>query len=193
MSNEPRQERAIRTREQILTGAVEVLVEHGYAGMTMQRVQSAAGVSRGALTHHFGSMTQIAVAAVDFIAENQSAEIRGAIAPETSMLDAVEVIHEITRRPTFVAGLQLWMAARTEPALREALQPGAHRLFAELRQTLAPFVGDVDDEQEVVVFLDGLLSLLRGLAIGAVLRDRPDREKQVLATWLAAFAPSPRT
>lgn len=191
MSNEPRQERAVRTREQILSGAVEVLVEHGYAGMTMQRVQSAAGVSRGALTHHFGSMTQIAVAAVDFIAENQADEIRGAIAPEAGIRDAVEVIHEITRRPTFVAGLQLWMAARTEPALREALQPGAHRLFAELRQTLAPFVGDLADP-EFAVFLDGLLSLLRGLAIGAVLRDRPDREKQVLTAWLTAFVPERR-
>ena len=125
MSNEPRQERAIRTREQILTGAVEVLVEHGYAGMTMQRVQSAAGVSRGALTHHFGSMTQIAVAAVDFIAENQSAEIRGAIAPETSMLDAVEVIHEITAAelcaliPTLASG----MVPKMEACLR-AVQGG---------------------------------------------------------------------
>ncbi|EGD55514.1 TetR family transcriptional regulator [Gordonia neofelifaecis NRRL B-59395] len=177
----------MRTREQILTGAVDVLVEHGYAGMTMQRVQSAAGVTRGALTHHFKSMTQIAVAAVDFIAANQADEIRDAIAPGMSIDDAVEVIHEITRRPTYVAGLQLWSAARTEPALREALQPGAHQLFVELQQTLAPFVDDLD-EQRFTIFLDGLLSLLRGLAIGAVLRDRPDREKQVLAAWLTIFA-----
>lgn len=168
-------------------------MEFGYAGMTMQRVQTAAGVSRGALTHHFGSMTEIAVAAIDFIAENQGEEIRGAVGPNTSAEQAVDIVHEITRRPTFVAGLQLWMAARTEPALREALQPGAHRLFRDLHDSLAPFVdrlsvdGDIDGEH-YLIFLDGLLSLLRGLAIGAVLRDRPDREKQVLATWLAAFS-----
>lgn len=187
VSNQPRQERAVRTRTQILTGAVDVLVEHGYAGMTMQRVQTAAGVSRGALTHHFGSMTEIAVAAVDFIAENQADEIRDAVGPGDSMDRVVEVIHETTRRPTFVAGLQLWAAARTEPALREALQPGAHRLFTEVQQMLAPFVDDFGPEQSAV-FLDGLLSLLRGLAIGAVLRDRPDREREILSAWLTVFA-----
>lgn len=189
MSSEPRQERAVRTREQILAGAVDVLVEHGYAGMTMQRVQAAAGVSRGALTHHFASMSEIAVAAVDFIAENQAEEIRGALDDDASIAAAVDLIHEITRRPTYVAGLQLWIAARTEPMLREALQPGAHRLFRELRDALAPVTEQLDDAQ-FSVFLDGLLSLLRGLAIGAVLRDRPDREKQVLTAWLTAFAVS---
>ncbi|ALG84413.1 TetR/AcrR family transcriptional regulator [Gordonia phthalatica] len=187
MSSEARQERAIRTREQILNGAVDVLVEHGYAGMTMQRVQAAAGVSRGALTHHFASMSQIAVAAVDFIAENQAEEIRGALSADMSITAAVDVIHEITRRPTYVAGLQLWIAARTEPALREALQPGAHQLFHDLRDALSPFAGDLDDDR-FAVFLDGLLSLFRGLAIGGVLRDRPHREKEVLAAWLTAFA-----
>lgn len=190
MTVEPRQERAVRTREQILSGAVDVLVEHGYAGMTMQRVQSAAGVSRGALTHHFASMSEIAVAAVDFIAENQAEEIRGALTPDISIAEAVEVIHEITRRPTYVAGLQLWIAARTEPTLRAALQPGAHRLFGELRDVLAPFSAHLDNHR-FGVFLDGLLSLLRGLAIGAVLRDRPDREKQILTAWLTTFASPP--
>ncbi|MBM7368514.1 TetR/AcrR family transcriptional regulator [Gordonia hydrophobica] len=186
MTVEPRQERAVRTREQILTGAVEVLVEHGYAGMTMQRVQTAAGVSRGALTHHFSSMSQIAVAAVDFIAENQAEEMRDALTPDVPIAEAVEVIHEITRRPTFVAGLQLWIAARTEPTLRDALRPGARRLFRDLRDALAPLSLDLDDEH-FAIFLDGLLSLLRGLAIGAVLRDRPEREKQIVTAWLTAF------
>ena len=181
-----RQERAIRTREQILDGAVAALVEFGYAGLTMARVQQAAGVSRGALTHHFGSMTEIAVAAIDHVADIQGAEIEQAIA-DGPLVDAVDVIHEITRRPTYIAGLQLWVAARTEPQLRDALRPGARRLSHQLRGVLAARVGDLSDER-LDVFVDGLLSLLRGLAIGGVLRDRPDREKAVLTEWLTAFS-----
>lgn len=187
MTSPPRQERAVRTRERILAGAVDVLVAHGYAGMTMQRVQAAAGVSRGALTHHFGSMSEIAVAAVDYIAEQQADEVRAALTPEESLDTAVEVIYEVTRRPTYVAGLQLWLAARTQPELRAALQPGAHRLLVQIREVLAPLAGDLTPER-LDVFVDGLLSLLRGLAVGAVLRDRPEREKQVLRTWVSAFA-----
>lgn len=186
MSSPPRQERAVRTRERILAGAVDALVEYGYAGMTMQRVQAAAGVSRGALTHHFGSMSEIAVAAIDYIADQQADEIAAAVAEDGSLDAAVETIHRITRRPTFMAGLQLWLAARAQPELRSALQPGAHRLLAQIRQALEPLVGELSPE-ELDVFVDGLLSLLRGLAIGAVLRDRPERESQVLRTWISAF------
>ncbi|MFM9379035.1 TetR/AcrR family transcriptional regulator [Gordonia sp. VNK21] len=186
MPVEPRQERAVRTREKILTGAVDVLVSHGYAGFTMARVQEAAGVTRGALTHHFGSMRELAVAAIDHIAEQQAGEIRSVSGSGATLADVTEAIHEVTRRATFVAGLELWLAARTDTELRAALQPGAHRLMEQLRSILEPVVGDLDDES-FEIFLDGLLSLLRGLAIGAVLRDRPQREHAILNAWLSSY------
>lgn len=188
MTSQHRQERAVRTREAILAGAVEVLIEYGYAGMTMQRVQSAAGVSRGALTHHFDSMTQLAVAAVDYLADSQITELQVALAPGESLDSAVSIIHEISRRPTFIAGLQLWVAARTAPELRAALQPGAHNLLEQIQAILEPQTTALTSDQ-LDVFVDGLLSLLRGLAIGAVLRDRPEREKAVIRTWITAFLP----
>lgn len=185
MEPERRQSRALRTRDLVLSAAVEVMVEHGYAGLTMQRVQTRAGVTRGALTHHFSSMRELAVAAVDHVARAQGAEIQGAVgtADPTALID---VLHEVTRRPTYVAGLELWVAARTDPALREALGPGARDLARQLREPLLGLVGELDDER-LEVFGDGLLSLLRGLAIGGVLRDRPALEKAVLQAWLVAF------
>ncbi|MFJ9317372.1 TetR/AcrR family transcriptional regulator [Pimelobacter simplex] len=180
-----RQSRALRTREQILAAAVEVMVGHGYAGLTMQRVQTAAGVTRGALTHHFSSMRELAVAAVDYVAAAQAGEIEAAVVG-AGPAELIEVLHEVTRRPTYVAGLELWVAARTDPELRAALRPGARQLGRQLREPLLLLVGDLDDER-LDVFADGLLSLLRGLAVGGVLRDRPALEKAVLAAWLGAF------
>ncbi|WP_215816557.1 TetR/AcrR family transcriptional regulator [Pimelobacter sp. 30-1] len=180
-----RQSRALRTREQILAAAVEVMVEHGYAGLTMQRVQTQAGVTRGALTHHFASMRELAVAAVDYVAQAQGAEIQEATVG-AGPAALIEVLHEVTRRPTYVAGLELWVAARTDRELREALRPGARELGRRLREPLLALVGDLGDER-LEVFADGLLSLLRGLAVGGVLRDRPALEKAVLGAWLAAF------
>ncbi|WGX95469.1 TetR/AcrR family transcriptional regulator [Nocardioides sp. L-11A] len=180
-----RQSRAVRTREQILAAAVEVMVRHGYAGLTMQRVQTQAEVTRGALTHHFSSMRELAVAAVDYVAAAQGAEIQEA-AGDAGPDRLVAVLHEVTRRPTYVAGLELWVAARTDPELRAALRPGARLLGRQLREQLVPVVGELDDER-LEVFVDGLLSLLRGLAIGGVLRDRPALEQAVLRSWVEAF------
>ena len=180
------QDRAVRTREQILSAAVRILVDRGYAGMTMAQVQAEAGVSRGALTHHFATMNALAAAAVDYIADLQAAEIAEVGARSADPVDLVEAIHEVTRRPTFVAGLELWVAARGEPPLRDALRPGARRLGAQLRAALGEQFGELPDDR-LDLFADGLLSLLRGLAIGGVLRDRPERERAVLRAWVAAF------
>jgi hypothetical protein len=88
------------------------------------------------------------------------------------------------RQPTFIAGLELWMAARTDPDLRAALTPGARRTGRELRQLFAVVLGRDEADLQVVVFVGGLLALLRGLAVGAVLRDRPGVERAVVATWV---------
>lgn len=180
-----RQSRALRTREQILSAATTVLVEHGYAGLTMQRVQSEAGVTRGALTHHFSSMRELAVAAIDYLAQTQLDEIRR-VTGGANRKQLVDLLDDVIRRPTFLAGLELWAAARTDSALRDALRPGARALGKQLRSTLGPAIPDLESDQ-LDVFVDGLLALLRGLAMGGVLRSRRAPEKKVLAAWVAAF------
>jgi AcrR family transcriptional regulator len=185
MSEARRQERWTRTRAAILDGAMACLVEHGYAGLTMQRVQDASGVSRGALTHHFGSMRELAVAAIEHLAAAQVDQVRTIAATSGATLEStVEALHTVMRRPTFVAGLELWVAARTDPALRAALTPGARHTGHELRELFASVLGRAEGDPDVVVFVGGLLALLRGLAVGAVLRDRPEVERAVIATWV---------
>jgi AcrR family transcriptional regulator len=185
MSEVRRQERWVRTRAAILDGAMGCLVEHGYAGLTMQRVQDASGVSRGALTHHFASMRELAVAAIEHLAAVQVEEVRTIAATSGASLEnTVEALHTVMRQPTFIAGLELWMAARTDPDLRAALTPGARRTGRELRQLFAAVLGRDEGDPQVVVFVGGLLALLRGLAVGAVLRDRPGVERAVVATWV---------
>lgn len=46
-------ERRERTRSAILDAATELFTEHGYAATTIADILAAAGVSRGALYHHF--------------------------------------------------------------------------------------------------------------------------------------------
>ena len=44
------------TRHRILDAATDLLIADGYSSLTAQSVQTAAGVSRGALLHHFPNM-----------------------------------------------------------------------------------------------------------------------------------------
>ena len=55
-------ERTEETRARILVAAVHVLSTRGYAGFRTAEVATQAGVSRGALTHHFPSRDELLVA-----------------------------------------------------------------------------------------------------------------------------------
>jgi AcrR family transcriptional regulator len=48
-------ERGLATRKAILATATRLFAEHGYAGVSVEAVLEAAGISRGALYHHFAS------------------------------------------------------------------------------------------------------------------------------------------
>jgi AcrR family transcriptional regulator len=56
----PKQERAVLTRETILHAAAEVFDEFGFAGASINRILQRAGVTSGALYHHFESKEGLA-------------------------------------------------------------------------------------------------------------------------------------
>ncbi|MEU4596166.1 TetR/AcrR family transcriptional regulator [Nocardia sp. NPDC023988] len=51
-----REENAARTRATLISVGTALFAEHGFAEVTTAQVCEAAGVTRGALYHHFGSM-----------------------------------------------------------------------------------------------------------------------------------------
>ncbi|MGW5115019.1 ScbR family autoregulator-binding transcription factor [Streptomyces noursei] len=58
----PKQDRAIRTREMILQAAGGLFDERGYAGTTVADITERAGVTKGALYHHFSDKKALGTA-----------------------------------------------------------------------------------------------------------------------------------
>lgn len=115
------EQRSAATRRLILDATVRCLAEHGYGGTTTVRVVELAGVTRGALAHHFASKTDMVVAAVGHIAASRAQELLGAIERAQAADDPIEasldLIWSLHQGPVLTAVLELWVAARTEPDL----------------------------------------------------------------------------
>ncbi|MBY8865757.1 MULTISPECIES: ScbR family autoregulator-binding transcription factor [Streptomyces] len=62
--SEPKQERARRTRAQILRVAAELFAERGYATVTLQDVAERASMTKGAVYFHYKNKEELAVAVV---------------------------------------------------------------------------------------------------------------------------------
>lgn len=144
----------------------------------MQRVQDTAGVSRGTLTHHFDSIHALLAAAIQHIANEQLTEITSLVdtgRKPASAHDVVDLVRPFMSGTLFIAGLELWSAARTDAPLKAALLPAEQRLGKEVRRLLTPAVARDD--------LEMLFSLFRGLAVTSILREDQTIESAVLERW----------
>ncbi|MEU8577386.1 helix-turn-helix domain-containing protein [Streptomyces asoensis] len=59
------QQRAVRTREQVLDAAAEEFAAHGYTGTTLLDVIQRTGMTKGALYGHFSSKEELAAALIE--------------------------------------------------------------------------------------------------------------------------------
>ena len=71
-------EEALRTKERILTQAIEVCTVEGYDKLSLSFVAEAASVTRGAIYHHFGNKEGLFVAAVTRLLEEVGGRIEAA-------------------------------------------------------------------------------------------------------------------
>jgi AcrR family transcriptional regulator len=179
-----------RTRQHLLETTVSCLVEYGYAGTTTQRIQDRAGLSRGALLHHFRSKADLFAAAVGYLAQLQITEIAAALetGPDTPGT-RLAAVRAAMSGPAFQAALELWMAARTDPALHAALLPSQREIGRAVRALLARDFADRDPHRARVAY-ESLLMLLRGLALTSALRDDPALTDDILTLWLTRVLPA---
>ena len=184
-------ERRASTRAALVKATVDCLVELGYARTTTQEVQTRAGVSRGALTHHFTAKADLVLAAVDHLYEEFSESVREAAAslpadPATRLRLGVELVWERFVGPLFIATMELWGAARTDAELRAALLPHERRLGQQLRALAAEVFGESmarHPSSEAVYQV--LLTSMRGQAMTYALQPDAPRGGPHLQHWTA--------
>jgi AcrR family transcriptional regulator len=184
-------DRRATTRKALVRATLESLVELGHARTTTQEVQRRAGVSRGALTHQFASKAELMLAAVDHLYEEFSAGVRQAAAdlpadPATRLRLGVELIWQRCHGALFVAAMELWAAARTDPRLRAALLPHERRLGAQLRALTMEVLGErVARHPHAEAVYQMLLTSMRGQALTYALQPDAPRTGPHLQHWTA--------
>jgi AcrR family transcriptional regulator len=118
-------ERTATTRGALLDATVGCLIERGYRRVTTTDVAHRAGVSPGALLHHFPTKGDLLCAAVGHLFDQRNADFRKAmadLAPGADRMDAaIDLLWSSFSGSAFVAWLELWVGARTDPEIAEAV------------------------------------------------------------------------
>jgi AcrR family transcriptional regulator len=176
------EERSATTRARLLKATVECLVERGYAGTTTTAVAQRAGVSRGAQLHHFGTRERLVGAAVSHLAEQRTALARERAARLAGRPDrlrrTLDLLADLLDGPLYAATVELWVAARSDPALREVLLPVEQQVNAALFGLCLEYV--TTDPLLCQLTLDMLAG--RGVT-GLITPHRPHHRRKVLDAW----------
>ncbi len=179
-------------RRVLLDAAVDSLVEHGFAGTTTLEVQRRAGVSRGALLHHFPSKAELLVATIGHLAEMRALELKARaidLPAGPARIDAVlDLLWECFAGPLFQVTIELRAAARTEPELRRVLT-AAERGVRDgiLHQARAMMGKDVAAAPGFEQAIDLTLHLMIGAATTALLHGEEARIGGLVRRWKTLF------
>jgi AcrR family transcriptional regulator len=175
-------ERSAATRAALLSAAADSLVEDGYAALSTRRVAERAGVSQSAQMHHFPTRAAFVAEAVGQMTARLIDELPSRVPPASSgrggrigaVLDQLWAIHT---GPVFQASLELVVAARTDPELRESvagLTRAIDRMIAASAEDLFPGFAERQGAPEL---LDLTLATMRGLAMLVAVVDAGQIER----------------
>src|SRR6476469_6138394 len=162
-------------RARLLEATVDLLVERGFAGTTTTLVSERAGVSRGAQLHHFPTKNDLVLAAVEHLTTVRGEELAGAAArlptgPRRTRA-VLQMLADHFTSAVFAAALELWVAARTDPALLAAVAPLEQRVGREAHQLTVAVLGADESRPGVRELVQATLDLVRGLGLAQTITD----------------------
>ncbi len=179
-------ERSETTRRQLLEAAVTLIRNNGFGGLRTIEVADLAGVSRGALLHHFPSKHALVVAVLTYVNEVTFTKSMRRAHSARSSGDPIEGI--IQDAQDFFFGdyffIELAIAMSDAQRLRhETRQSTRQTRFSIEAAWLDTLVSSGIPQQLASDVLALTLSVVRGFSVRMLIEKDPERFARLLGVW----------
>ncbi|MBF22482.1 MAG: TetR family transcriptional regulator [Pusillimonas sp.] len=181
--------RSREAKEKLLKATIDVLMRRGYSGLTTKEVATSAGLSNGALVHHYASKAELVIAATaavydECIERGQ----RVARTPEAIknpiegfMTDCLSVYFDWP----YLAAIEIIVAARTDPQLMERIIPVMQNYRATTNTLwLKVFREAGYTPNQAKTILNLTLNMVRGLAVHRLWQQDQEYFDHYLKEWV---------
>jgi AcrR family transcriptional regulator len=116
--------KSAQTKARLVEATIRCLIKYGYSKTTTPKVAEEAGLSRGAMLHHFENGSQLMQATiVELHHKRLRAFRRAAETRDHNVRSLVRAYWSQVLRPNFIAFHELSIAARTDKELSAILEP----------------------------------------------------------------------
>lgn len=184
---QPQQERGFTTRRRILEAAAAVLAERGWSATSVSDVTKRAGVTRGAVQHHFTDREGMLAAAIGHLLDTRVEEFQAAAADLPAGADrtliVVRMLVEYHQGAAFAATLQLCVAASADPVLRPRVAAMEAEMGAKIFWTAVDLLGLDGRDRTVRATIQAFLDSARGLGLAGFIGDDAVRREAVTVRW----------
>ncbi len=182
--------KSAQMRAAILDAAIACLANYGYARLTTQMIAEMAGVSRGAMLHHYATKMDLVAGVIDHVFHRRMKRFAADIASLTEAervdeLRGLELLWLSLQGDVFAAQLELAIAARTDPDVQALYEPKAihfNQLWRSQITILFP-EGAAQRDRELLA-IDVAQSMLEGLHLNRAIF--PEKARRVAVRTVLA-------
>ncbi len=178
----PQAERRQSMQRRLLDAAVTVLKERGLAGFRTAEVAKRAGVSKGALQHHFPTKVSLISAAFEWLSPATDASAVPAAKP--TLLEAISELvtesHAFFFGEGYYVGLDIAISGARTPDLRDAIFNSVRGVRRQIEERwierLAAYGLSRERAHDAVWLVN---SVIRGLAVRAIFNSDHSRFRRL--------------
>lgn len=173
-------QRTAETRAALFEAAVRVIDRVGYSAANNASIADEAGISRGAITHHFGTRAAFMAEIVRWVFDQETEFFRG-IATEGKGARAADwpaLLWKVFSKPSGVAVLEILVASRSDAELAELTKPTQ---LAIERLGAANFLHHVDVSAAEMAVIRLVVWAIRGMTMGRAFIEGPGDMEDAVA------------
>ncbi len=162
-------ERTAATRKAVLEATLELLVERGYAGTSSRLAAERAGVSLGALQHHFRTRADLSVEALSYASARLAEEFVATSTDSGNVMERfgsiLDRLFVVFRGSTFAAAVEIHLASRTDGDLQAAVLTLNRDVEVLILRSAGDLLPEVRDDPDFAALISTSVSAVRGLAL----------------------------
>ena len=185
-------EKSEKTRTTVMEATIQCFVKIGYTNTTVTKIAEEAGVSRGAMMHHFTDSFDIIKASVTYLTDKRLKEFTrliseaaqeeaGMSVTEDNLRLTINALWKFFHLPSYIAFQELLIAARTDVELDKVMSPAQkefNRRITDSIRALFPVWSGIEATQDILT--DLFFYTLQGMAISKITNKKQTRIKNLL-------------
>lgn len=181
-------QKSAMTRDKILDAAIECFIKQGYTKVTTAKVSDNAGVSRGAMLHHFPSKLELIRASIEYLHDKlledftqKMSDIPSSLRDKEKRRAGLDAYYDHLHSDLFAAYHELCVAGRTDPELDEMLQQSVERFEEHIYESNKTLWKEWSERGDLYLLaMDLTKFIMEGMAVGHIGKDKPARVKRLI-------------